>query len=144
MKLESQVITLEQAIKLFDLGVDLASQFAWCWNGHKMTSTGERDFFINLDGFEKEWPEAYAAFTVAELGVMLHLYANGVSLHPNMGYSASCEHRNVKSHEKNLGTGTTWYLTYHKTEAEARGALLIYLLENNLLTPEQVNNSLNQ
>lgn len=71
MDISKQVCTLEQSIRLFELGVGLNSQLAWCWNGAKRDKSGNKDFFVNLNGFYPTWPEAYCAFTVAELGVAL-------------------------------------------------------------------------
>jgi hypothetical protein len=95
MKLSEQVCALEQAKKLYALGVERRSLF-YHFHGR-----------IEHEAFGSEY---YSAFTVAELGVML----------PPFTYS------------------------WMGNEAECRAAQLIYLLENNLVTPAETNQRLTQ
>lgn len=72
MKLENQVCTLEQAKKLFELGVLLQSEHSWCWNGSFYQKNGSKGYFLNRNGFTIDWAEQYCAYTVAELMQMLN------------------------------------------------------------------------
>ena len=81
-----------------------------------------------------------AAFSVAELGVMLPTDITAKS-----GFHWSFYHRHNWKGEsvgyQTLGQPTIdqdWY----KTEAEARAAMVIYLLEINVITAEEVNKRL--
>lgn len=120
MKLSEQVITLEQAQKLEELGIKQESAFYHVHNGAGWQIMPDGYFMVDPEG-----GESYAAFTVAELGIMLH--------------------RTVKT----CVDGGKWCFTEEKsgctvfkTEAEARGALLIEQLEN-VLSVDTVNKRLN-
>ena len=124
MKLEQQVCTLEQAKKLKELGVEQKVLYQWKVNDVQ-TVVIDTPMAMWIERYVPPVGNAfYAAFTVAELWVML----------PPMFRTY---------HERNKGM---WYCKYKghrtedfKTEAEARAAMLIYLLENSLTTPEEVN-----
>lgn len=133
MTLTTQCVSLPIAQKLKALGVPQESLFNWVqWNekgedDYKKTCK-EYGWKYNPNKAEIMWGSPHkpkhldviSAFTVAELGEMLPVY------------SSSEQHSNewragiVKQGEKKLmGTATT--------EADARGLMLIYLLENGLL-----------
>lgn len=161
MKIENQVCSLEQAKKLDELGVKYKDyQYAyvdfttasgqeavlcrpashveerqreWAWfmvGSHSEEITAEIDEdTVSADG------GIYPAFTVAELGVMLPLNCDSIKDQTaskvifwacNEGLTGDCNEVNGAN------------------EAEARAAMLIYLLENNLTTPEEVNTRLNK
>jgi hypothetical protein len=132
MKLEDQVVSLELAKRLKELGVKQKSCFHWV--------------DLNFDGkrgplkpypmhYGSEQPEKHdlhtpiaSAFTVAELGEMLQ---SGME----------------DSHKTGFGHWTCAYLpsitgdgsdevvrTSGDTEANARAKMLVYLLENKLIT----------
>lgn len=137
MKLEQQVVTLEQAKRLKELGVFENAFASWVfdplnerWDLSKLNV--EQLQLVNPD------KEAYPAFTVAELGVMLpDLYISGYASNKTATcchYKEADKQRNVKEVEKWQGKGNT--------EAEARAAMLIYLLENGHTTAEEVNQRL--
>jgi predicted amino acid racemase len=126
MKLQSQVCTLEQAKKLNELGVKQDSLFYWIDRKDK-----SRVVYSGLiEDIEKL--TTYSAFTVAELGVMLPCYYV-VYYTVAHGY---CVCRKMENGElqRPLLTGCT--------QAKAGAAMLIFLLENNLTTAEEVNQRL--
>lgn len=75
-----------------------------------------------------KYKEIYSAFTVAELGEILPINLNSYKLDTGKWY---CE-----AHECH-GAETNWEYTEDETEANARAKMLIYLLENKLLTLEK-------
>lgn len=134
MKLSDQVCTLEQAEKLKKLGITQGfSAFAFIKN----TCREEVSFRLRIvesegvshRGYEN-WGsgclKGYSAFTVAELGVMLSA-KNGF---PTKTQSDDYWYDSLPNYQK------------FKTEAEARAATLIYLLETNIITAEKVNKRL--
>ena len=142
MKLEQQVCTLEQAKRLKELGVDQnCSYLCFLENsaGKYMLDTIEgnfnshcRDYEISVHpgGFEASFVEqAIAVFTVAELGVMIDW--NHVS---QSGPYKEDQHFYCFTHLHDYS---------NENEAVVRADVLIYLLENNLTTAEEVNQRLN-
>lgn len=143
MELSKQVTSLELSKKLKELGVKQESYFVWFKPDH----TGDKKWQVGLfDGTyfhgenEKETghygytfglsKELFSAFTVAELGEMLpeeiyHPKKEDVEL-----YLAISPHLR--------GTWQIQYSGYFvqsdQTEADARAKMLIYLLENKLIT----------
>lgn len=84
MKLENQVCSLEQAKKLKELGINQESEFLY-FTGHYVGNTtsydlGWRGEFLSRDGETPLDQPHIAAFTVAELGVMLGNKA--LKIHP--------------------------------------------------------------
>jgi len=130
MKLESQVVSLELSKRLKELGVKQGSLFTWVEsiganetyddgtkNGeYKLTRFDGAVSNFHAMGFESKEHPMFSAFTVAELGEML----------PHM----------IQKPPK-TGDGKKWYVAptngFFETEADARAALLIYLLENKLI-----------
>lgn len=159
MKLENQVCTLEQAKKLKEMGVSPDSYF--CYSGPKDTfyqGEGAPPIklirTLGLYGFYSEY-NYYSAYTVAELGVMLpmdgdgigeyytlqdtgFLFNNDASGGDNKGFSIVPAY----PESNDVDTWPNVCNAVFKTEAEARAAMLIYLLENNHTTPEGVNERL--
>ena len=124
MKLESQVCSLELAQKLKELGVEQDS--LWFWgnyesrmyqkdNGWRITDT------LYAGDYEAWIGEHYSAFTVAELGEMLLNAFIKIKdkeiIDPRGRYN-----RLVKK------------MYSFEEEANARAKMLIYLLENKLIT----------
>ncbi len=133
MKLEQQVVSLELAKRLKELGVKQDdSLFYW------------QPLFSNSDKVKETWrvsqlpygkyPEPrYAALTAAELGEMLPAY---VQLHPQhqkpyLECSKNLDVWNVGYNDRN----GTMHFDSAEREADARAKLLIYLIQNNLITP---------
>jgi len=140
MKIEAQVCTFEQSKKLKELGINNKSTFNyWDFNNvsDKFFHSGRQHLVYGehcpaSGSINNELKECwFPAFTVAELGVML---PNGYDTMQNSvdgwrGYNDD----NSDCPPDNEGFAT---------EAEARAAMLIYLLENNLTTAEEVNQRL--
>lgn len=127
MKIEDQVVSLELAKKLKELGVKQESLFVW---EAPNTEWGWTDWLV-VPTSEQHDLEHYPAYTVAELGEMLA---------PNIEQDSI-----PKPHVTGFDNNIEWY-TYLEdnaeneaeiiadTEADARAKMLIYLLENNLCT----------
>lgn len=134
MKLENQVCSLELAKKLKELGAKQESAFYWGETSGLITEEEYLDFedFASSIGkpqgtrVERHFP----AYTATELGEMLPLHVE------IKGSLLWFETRS--NHKKN------WVVAYcddddcvaehSETEADARALMLIYLLENNLIT----------
>ena len=136
MKLQDQVCTLEQAKKLKELGVIQDSIFCFIGDGNpdpKYFTSFEIYYSANaMLEVGASWHEhRIAAFTVAELGIMLPsetlTIRRGSESFPNWEW-------------ENEGRQTGWGC--FNTEAAARADHLIMLLENKLITVEEVNKRL--
>lgn len=150
MKIENQVCTLEQAKKLKELGVDCISLFQW-----RDFSRLRDNMVAPLVSYDRAVPshasvmQVFNAFTVAELGVMLP-YSVKNPTDAESYYFVECEIYN--ENPKNIGcnsyltnfTGNIHSVKHKNTEAEARAAMLIYLLEQRLVSSQQVNEKLAQ
>lgn len=113
MKLENQVVSLELAKKLKELGVKQESLFYW-WNNQIY-------FYPYLD--QTEIGDSISAFTVAELGILLPTMSDL----PKQGHDGRWRVHGPWTAEK----GDLLHIA--DTEADCRAKVLIYLLENNLI-----------
>lgn len=128
MKLEDQVISLELAKRLHELGVNQDSYF--CWN---TTGFGE---FQSWDIVQNRWRGVrsslgiYAAFTVAELGELLPGCVE--SHHSDMRLP---ENRWACSKVRQGDSQWNVFIQvqFAKTEADVRAEMLIHLLGKNLI-----------
>lgn len=132
MKLESQVASLDLSKKLKALGVVQESAFYWFehkWRGKYPEH--ENDFVFKHEPddeslYPKEYWNSFAAFTVAELGVMLPKeYVTARYGNEWGGYERDDE-----------GLGliyTPW--PWPNTEANARAKMLVYLIEKGIVKP---------
>lgn len=127
MKLEQQVTSLEISKKLKELGVKQESLYGW--------GRDEEIQEYSLKEYQRWWNGGYiflySAFTVAELGEMLPKYIVKGNL--------SLELEIIRSSVWRFYYGRTadmivFIAGNDDTEADARGKMLIYLLENNLIT----------
>lgn len=146
MELQDQVCTLEQAKRLKELGVAQGtSVFAYIKN----ECFQEEDFRLRMvlmegvtyegyDNWERGCLKGYSAFTVAELGAMLpqdyHTYNSEIGK-DSWGAMDSCDE------DVALAEGTS---IYAKTEAKCRAKMLIRLIENKLVSVEEINKRLQQ
>lgn len=116
MKLEDQVCSLELAKKLKELGVPQNSYFSWL-----VASDGER-LMTNPVNNTYKYFEQCSAYLASELGEMLlpliPVQIEGVWQAPSPKDQTVQKLGKVKE----------------VTEADARAKMLIYLLENNLLS----------
>ena len=137
MKLENQVVSLELAQKLKELGVKQESLFFYC-GGHTYYHDNDEGDFEECPMKDELQHEEYCesasmtmefaipAYTVAELGDMLRkrdIYLIPVSIE---GFWTGIDTKK----QKPVQLGSVEELT----EADARAKMLIYLLENKLIT----------
>ena len=132
MKLESQVVSLEHARKLKELGVRQESAFYWI--GSDLLSSPEAHDTLG----RLTWPKKEAwisAFTVAELGEMLPdtvVLSNGKTHVLVTG-------KTVGLWEVGYRNGSAPLFFRHTSEADARAKCLVYLIENKIISVEEVN-----
>lgn len=139
MKAENQCCAREQAQRLAELGVgntnDIGSIFYWV---HDLGEGWELSYFMEIPRF-LHIEEMVSAFTVSELGVMLP--------------PILIDH--ATPHQWHKNDTDKWLVEYFNddvlspkfsaagdTEAQARAAMIIFLLENNLITADEVNKRL--
>lgn len=137
MKIENQVCTLEQAKKLKEL-LNLGQWKNVDFNFYWMLTEGALDYFLTtgprVGGYA--YPiDQVPCFTVAELGVMLPSETG-----TQRTGSEDSDYANWEWADDNNQMGMGMFAT----EAEARADCIICLLEKKLITPEEVNNRLNQ
>ena len=131
MKIENQVCTIEQAVKLKGLGVKQDSHFFWVDRKEK-----SKLVYAKSVEFLNSLP-IYSAFTTAELGVMIPEWH---FTYPRLEGYASYKNEDG---DFSVADGTVNGQNYD-TEAECRAALVIYLIENNILSVETCNKRLLQ
>lgn len=134
MKLENQVVSLEIAKKLKELGLKQESLFHWeVFDGpinspEIVTKTYPKTVQNNMDYF--------SAFTVAELGEMLPISIDGALLDTrkaNGWYIRYKRDNDVIVPSGGKYAEAPFIGEWQETEADARGKMLIYLLENKLI-----------
>lgn len=131
LPLEQQVVSLPLAQRLKELGVKQESLFTWM----KPYRDAEWKLYYKWKNVSDV---VVSAFTVAELGEMLpeelrdeeddslhHLRSYPIGAHWACAYVF---------HNGDDGTWSTTYVEKARTEADARAKMLIYLLENNVIT----------
>ena len=126
ISLEKQVVNLELSKRLKELGVKQESLFYYgIWKGDTVPVYRNQ---LLLDGVKLS--ECISAFTVAELGEMLPKIAI-----PDTNYygSKTGDGRWEVGYVFMDGSGI-WHLEVEATEADARANMLIYLVENKLVT----------
>ncbi len=133
MKLENQVCSLEQAKELNELGIKRESLFVWKCNSKQdaVIDIQMKHWISRYAGFVKN--HFFSAFTVAELGVML----------PNKYLSGKIDNNIYNCWQFDDFMQIRTYNTYQsETESEARASMLIHLLENKIITADEVNKRL--
>jgi hypothetical protein len=159
MKLETQVASFEQSKKLKELGVVQDANFFWGKDLTKSTTKmmlySKNDILLNMALIDKYivpklnlniWlkeKNLFAAFTVAELGIMLPEY------YPSWRFTFKKAKKwlstvIIKDKVKDGKTVTTAneFDRYADTEAQARAIILIDLLKNEVINVKDVNNRL--
>lgn len=150
MNIENQVCTKEQAERLAALGITQESYFyhyQQILNGvttFEIYTAGHFDFGLwsvnesverAISGESKN--KIYSAFTVAELGVMLpEFYCSYRYFNNENGPFWKCYNDGNSEYPEDDGVELC------PTEAQARAAMLIYLLEYDHITASEVNNRL--
>lgn len=130
MDLSQQVVSLDLAKRLKELGVKQESYFYWCF----VQTTEHGDPKWKIADFAGT--QSYSAFTVAELGQMLFDASGG------RGYSSwlktpTCAVCVNVNDTKDLFSGETIRFPHHEiatTEADARAQMLIHLIDKKLAT----------
>lgn len=128
MKLEHQVCSLELAKKLKELGVKQESLFFWEYWNNQVYAVKFKPFVIVPDLSIKKL-ELFAAFTVAELGQLLPECILGEGDLMMWNY--------MEGDKRIFGIeycGSSYPVFKSEKEADARAQMLIYLLENKLIT----------
>lgn len=154
MKLENQVCTLAQAKRLKELGIEQRVS-AFSWYESSISESGSYTHGLNITEMvvqsAYEWMELhliFAAITVSELGSMLPHDWNTCQLAPENAVTKGggwWAYRTYYANQcKICGECLTEVLglTLSATEAEARAALLIYLLETCKTSAAEVNERL--
>jgi len=131
MNLEDQITSLEISKRLKELGVKQES--LWMWRKYSLCD-GPKLFLSPSKGTELavlsgKLEYEYRAFTVAELGEMLPMELKTEIYFETTRYAKG---RWMVTYRKREA-GHPFILTEEATEANARGKMLIYLLENKLL-----------
>lgn len=136
MKLENQVCTFNQAIKLSKLLGKYAPESLWGWTtfGRKKNN---KYFLIRGSHIEDTQSEYYPAYTGDESGVLLppRLILEEKESYLNIWKSGKyfmCAYRNT---ENDFPVSEHFRARY---EAHAKAALLIHLLEQKLIDPKDL------
>lgn len=135
MKLIDQVISLDQAKLLKSLGVKQESHFYHHPNfetpapGH--TSVKKYGTQYKVTQVKNDAAVTLSAFTVAELGVMLPTGYDTMRVTGKTPDNSAWQGYDM--------AGRDFTKEPYSTEAECRAAMLIHLLENKLITVEEVN-----
>lgn len=132
MTIEDQVCTLEQSYRLVELVANQDSLWVWC-ESRQTAFSGVRIIRRHEAESAMQEPPAFqlkfmiAAYTCAELGVILG--EQSVCVSPTLFGS----HKG--GHLWEVSPIDTDKITQFPTEAQARAALLIHLIETKRLTP---------
>lgn len=139
MKLENQVVSLELAKKLKELGVKQDSLAYWGWYLPMDEGARNRGGHLWRVGYFEHTPkdcyaladseEFYSAFSVAELGEILPFEIG--EARSWSGYKDGKGNWEAWLEEQGEMIGHTFVAD---TEADARAKTLVYLLENDLLS----------
>lgn len=134
MKLESQVCSLELAMRLKELGVKQESLFVYCEIEFKWELRYLQNILSRMRRQELD-DRSLSAFTVAELGEMLpdEFPGNSESIFDSfMVRMQGFQRWHVRYiHDEDR---EVYHCEEAETEADARAKMLIYLLENKLIT----------
>lgn len=140
MKLENQVCTLQQAKRLKELGI---TQDSFFYHIEAFNDIAYMNKICQIKGFDNSTYSGqyiYSAYTTSEIGVMLpRKYVSEKTQWEDISKKYICgvpypDGEDNYDYSNNSQFGAT--------EAEARAAMLIYLLENNLTTASEVNERL--
>lgn len=153
MQLEKQVCSFEQAKTLKELGVNQDAYFNYEITpvyGKKPFDCTKSRLYAKEQYNSAKYSDDYqcAAFTVAELGVMLTIDDDTHFTHGGYNEHSGCWELMLDKRNPDTDDLDKPFICIHgamqeeETEAEARAAMLIYLLENNLTTAQDVNERL--
>lgn len=142
MKIEDQVCTLEQGKKLVELGVNpLHACLVWVGMGdsYKVALLG----LLEDDGDSRVYFSA-PAFTVAELDEALIIGDDDHFVQSGYNEHLGCYDSMLTKRDDSEFGFKTIQDEEGDSGAEARAEMLIYLLENKIVTSEEVNARLTQ
>lgn len=132
MKLENQVVSLELAQKMKELGFEQDSLFSYVEeNIGEETEILSKNEILTLEENGIFVVYVCSAYTVAELGEMLNLDNLPVFERWHTENNKSYKGKKVWTFEIMDGAENYWFTA--DTEADARAKMLIYLKENNLI-----------
>lgn len=143
MKLEDQVVSLDLAKRLKELDVKQESAFYWCGS--------DTDPSLLDDWNSRGATPLYSAFTVAELGEILPVWTEAPDDIPTAEITKGTIVWLDITKWRDERNNTEWSVAYRdrqqrcgmerigSTEADARAKMLVYLIENNLLKVDQIN-----
>lgn len=149
MELEQQVCSLELAKKLKELEVKQEGYWFWVDTGLNEPILQCAGCMENAVDYYRDGDFVATAFTVAELGEMLHgaksdlmistvdLDVDGVDHLWSVAKIAKVEHIQARSAKHQAGIYELHHLDHVEaevTEANARAKMLIYLIEHKLIT----------
>lgn len=125
MNIEQQVVSLELAKKMKELGFPQESLFKW----HSKINDDGKNVHTELVYFPTEqMKQDYSAYTVAELGEILKEIDHPVPYWCSQQLVKSwCMFKNKEAYD-----------IQEANEANARAKCLIYLAENNLINPKDI------
>ena len=135
MKLEQQVCSLDLAKRLKEFGVKQESYFYWWtkdWNDREVKPAIHTSSRVQSGNSTIPVPDCYSAFTVAELGEMLPDIVGDAWL-----MCSFCKNAGKYDVEYVQWVNSSLHHIYSErgeNEADARAKMLIYLLENKLIT----------
>ena len=138
MEIEKQVVSLELAKKLKELGVKQESFFYWvdAYENYRNTGEAYNGWIVrqkmNWIANSTKRDKIYSAFSVSELGEMLP--ARNIDF--GKGYFESCKDSSGmwRAYWTDTHSGK-WIKDFNEvSEADARAKMLIYLIENKLQT----------
>lgn len=148
MKIQDQVCSREQSVRLYELGVDQTCLFHHLQFKNKSSPQEQRDVihyqivpmeYLSYHGSKSYLSDlkSFAAYTVAELGEMLPA---GYDTMKVTGYKEG-EYYWIGY---DLDSKDMFPNGNFQSEAHCRAAMLIHLLESKLTTTEEANKRLNQ
>ncbi len=144
MKLENQVVSLELAKKLKELGVKQESEFMWVRDTdtkkYKIVASPNSIFHGAIKNYYcmgADHPEngMYQSFTVAELGEMLPME---IILNKQTHFFETTRYSHKKMWEivyrHEVKKNSVLAIQVSETESDARAKMLIYLIESKLIS----------
>lgn len=151
MKLENKYSTVEQSKRLKELGVVQGKSERYWYTG----DTGNNVDHLNITPANYTPDDlCHSAFDVAELGVMLPYEAFGENLEELFKSHREYNRRGIYGYSiwpfKNIWRFRTPIMTNeqqddppnYSTEAQVRAALLIHLIENDIVSVDEINQRL--
>jgi len=126
MKKKDKVISLETAKKLHELGVKVESECYW----HRSIDATSKEWFLSESRYSNSYLKQfniiqYPTYDVAELGEMVPFMRSEIDSNGSWMCTVAV---NMSKHE----------LFGYKTEAEVRGKMLIWSIENKHIKVEDI------